>query len=395
MAEYIENFEFVWATIDEKFYDRDFRGLDWQAVHDRYLPQIVEAADGEAVFWLLNSMLWELGVSHIGVVPPDNPEELDPALTTRGELGIDVRLLDDEWVITHVAPGSAAADAGLLPGFALVSVDGTDMDEIADSGPPMPPRHDRGVRSSKILAVEGSLSAEPGVETTLGYYDAEDVLAHVTLTFREKTSKAQIDPNVPAFYPTIETSRLAGGLGYIRFDAFMPSLLDPLLQALDEMQDALGLIIDIRGNHGGVFDVRKGLVDRLVSSRELIWRYRGNWSEDVFATPAEVTYGGPVVILVDVVSASSAEEFSGALQAIDRAVVIGERTAGRVLVAEFAELPSGALMIYPVVESSLADGTVLEGHGVIPDIAVATTREDLLAGVDAPLKTAIDHILNG
>ena len=67
-------------------------------------------------------MPWELGVSHIGMMPPDDPGLLDPVLTSEGELGIDVRLLDDEWVITEVKPGSPADEAGLRVGYLLESV---------------------------------------------------------------------------------------------------------------------------------------------------------------------------------------------------------------------------------------------------------------------------------
>lgn len=88
--------------------------------------------------------------------------------------------------------------------------------------------------------------------------------------------------------------------------------------------------------------------------------------------------------------ASSAEEFAGGLQATGRAVVVGERTAGRVLTGEVTELPNGALMIYPVAQTVVADGTVLERHGVVPEVAVEFTRADLLAGVDPVLDAAID-----
>ena len=105
-----------------------------------------------------------------------------------------------------------------------------------------------------------------------------------------------------------------------------------------------------------------------------------------------MTYDGPIVVLVDVLSTSSAQEFAGGLQAIGRAVIIGERTARRVLVQDIAELPTGSIRIYPQGQSLLPDRTVLEGHGVIPDLPVAVHRSDLLAGTDPTLRAAIDHL---
>ena len=97
-------------------------------------------------------------------------------------------------------------------------------------------------------------------------------------------------------------------------------------------------------------------------------------------------------MLIDVMSASSAEEFSGALQAIGRAVVVGERSAGICVVMDVMQLPNGAMLIVPVAQTRTADGTVLEGRGVIPDIEVALDRSLLLQGIDSQLEAAIEYI---
>ena len=172
-AQYLENFEFVWTTISQRFYDPNFGGVDWAAVHDRYLPQVSALDSDDAFLELMNRMLFELDVSHLFIVPPGT-EFVDPVLTTEGELGIHVRLLDGEWVITDVEPASPAADAGLRPGFLLESVGGRAVPEIAAAAPALPPLHERGIRSSQILAVEEALYGEPGVATTIGYRDAAD-----------------------------------------------------------------------------------------------------------------------------------------------------------------------------------------------------------------------------
>jgi hypothetical protein len=94
-AEYVENFQFVWATINDGFYDPDFGGIDWDEVHDRYLSQIPAVDDDRTFIELMNRMVTELGVSHLFVLPPE-VDFVDPVLTTKGELGIHVRLLDGE-----------------------------------------------------------------------------------------------------------------------------------------------------------------------------------------------------------------------------------------------------------------------------------------------------------
>jgi len=145
----------------------------------------------------------------------------------------------------------------------------------------------------------------------------------------------------------------------------------------------------------GIFPVRKGLAEHLVQERALFWSYKERDSvREVYLEPVEDAYGGPLVVLIDVMSASSAEEFSGALQAIGRAVVVGERSAGICVVADMLELPNGAVLAYPYGQTRTADGTVLEGRGVIPDIEVALDRTSLLQGRDPQLEAAIKAVQN-
>ncbi len=159
------------------------------------------------------------------------------------------------------------------------------------------------------------------------------------------------------------------------------------------MRDAPGLIIDVRGNHGGNSDVAKQIIDELVADPVVVWTWQTrHGAGNTYADPSTTPYDGPVVVLVDVLSGSAAEAFSVGIQAIGRADIVGERTAGRLLGGELAELPMGALMIYPITVAVAADGTVVEGHGVIPDLPVAVHRRDLLAGIDPPLRAAIDHL---
>ncbi len=163
-------------------------------------------------------------------------------------------------------------------------------------------------------------------------------------------------------------------------------------QAIDELHDAPALIIDLRGNPGGVFPVRKAIASQLVGERALFMRYqlRDEVQEaylDVVADP----YRGLVVILVDELSASSSEEFAGSLQALGRATIVGSPTPGRCLVSNIVQLPGGGVLSYPFGQSQTPDGRVLEGNGVVPDVEVGLDRHLLLQGIDTQLEAAIDY----
>ena len=101
---------------------------------------------------------------------------------------------------------------------------------------------------------------------------------------------------------------------------------------------------------------------------------------------------GPVAILVDAMSGSATECFAGGMQSIGRARVFGQTSMGQALPALFDKLPNGDVLIHAYGDFVTADGTRLEGRGVVPDEIVPVRREDLLAGRDATLDAALAWI---
>jgi carboxyl-terminal processing protease len=100
-------------------------------------------------------------------------------------------------------------------------------------------------------------------------------------------------------------------------------------------------------------------------------------------------FAGDVAVLVDGLSASTSEMFAAAMQALGRARLFGERTAGQALPAMATRLPSGDVLMHVVADFVAPDGRAIEGHGVTPDEVVPLTEADLVAGRDAPLEAAI------
>ena len=104
------------------------------------------------------------------------------------------------------------------------------------------------------------------------------------------------------------------------------------------------------------------------------------------------TFQGPVAILVDGLSGSASECFTGGMQSLKRVRVFGQRSMGAALPSQFDRLPNGDVFIHATGDFVTADGTRLEGRGVIPDEDVPLTREDLLAGRDRVLEAALAWI---
>jgi carboxyl-terminal processing protease len=186
---------------------------------------------------------------------------------------------------------------------------------------------------------------------------------------------------------------LANGIGCIRFSDFLEPVLESVLQAIDDLHDTPAMIIDLRGNPGGTFPVRKAIASQLVGEPKLFMRYQlRDGTEEAYLDSVSNAYPGEVVLLVDELSASSSEELAGSLQALGRAKIIGSQTPGSCLVMNVELLLNDAILVYPYGQLQTPDGRILEDNGVIPDIEVALDREQLLKGIDGQLDAAIAYV---
>jgi carboxyl-terminal processing protease len=156
------------------------------------------------------------------------------------------------------------------------------------------------------------------------------------------------------------------------------------------VRDAPALILDLRGNPGGEFPVRKAIASQLVGAPVEFMRYQLRTEvETTYLDPVDNAYPGQEVLLVDELSTSSSEEFAGSLQYLDRATIIGTQTPGSCLVMNIELLPQGGLLMVPFGQSQTPDGRILEGNGVVPDIEVELDRASLLEGKDTQLEAAL------
>lgn len=393
----LEIFQIVWETVNDHFYDPDFGGVDWKEQYEKYKPLVASCQSNDSLYWHLNKMVFELNVSHLGVVPPEEVNDVgDPQLFFDGTLGMDIRILNDKVVITRIESGSSAEKAGLKAGAALLEIDGITIDSIIKKRKsfPTPPFNDRNLRSLITQKIMESLYGEPGTAVGLKYVDLNGIQKEVKLTMQERSfPKAFFMPGLPEIYASVKRQVFENQIAYVKFDVFHPVLLDTLVSIVRETRELPAMIIDLRGNPGGDFNTRRTLASQFVSQRTLFWKYRSRTElREVYLDPPDIPFEGKLVILVDELSASSSEEFSGGLQAIGRAIIVGQQTPGKVLTMEVVPLPNGAIMIYPNQQTMTAKGEILEGRGVVPDIEVALEPHFLSNGIDSQLEKAIEFL---
>ena len=155
-----------------------------------------------------------------------------------------------------------------------------------------------------------------------------------------------------------------------------------------------GLIVDLRGNPGGIGGMAMGMAGWLVDKpdQRLGTMYMRDATLNFVINPRVDVFAGPVAVLVDGSSASTSEIFAEGLKDLGRARVFGTKTAAAALPSIFEKLPNGDGFQYATANYISAGGKPLEGLGVTPDVEVKLTREGLLAGHDAVLDAALEWI---
>ena len=386
-----KTFEVVWQTINDKHFDPNFNGVDWKGVHTKYEPLVAAVKSDPELYAVLTRMLGELKESHFAILPPALQEEGADSKEP-GDMGIEVRAIDGQVVITSVAPKSAAEAAGLKPGFVVQSIGGRDLSDLKTR---IEQRKERPQMAKFLMArgVMNMMSGPVGSETKLVYLDGkgeshETSVNHTPL--RGEPAKFGLLPTINVDY---DAHKLPDGIAYIGFNIFLMPVLGPFQSSMKEFKDARGVIIDLRGNPGGIGGLSYALSRSILRKETLLGSMKLRSGEQRFlVNPMPDAYEGPIVIITDEASASTSEVMAGGLQECGRAIIVGQTTLGAVLPSVIEKLPTGAALQYAIADFKTPKGVLLEGVGVKPDYEVPLTRENLLAGRDAAMEKAIEII---
>lgn len=257
----------------------------------------------------------------------------------------------EEWIVESVAPGTAAAGAGVLPGWRLETIAGR---PAALAPLPTPGRTDAlvfideaGQRHERDLA---------GVPTPLA--------------------------------SRFQARRLEGGIAYMRLDGFGQTSYEGYIAELQSFaaDPPAGVIIDLRGNRGGPTLAMGAMTTWLYADEQEIVIMNGRlYSMATQPNP----YLGPVVMLIGRFSASSAELFSGVAQENGRAVIVGQTSAGSVTGTQPIELPDGGMLYVGTITVTTPGGKRLEGVGVTPDVIVPEDWQAVREGRDPTLDAGV------
>lgn len=390
----VDSFEHVWKTIRDKHWDPKLGGLDWQAVHDQLRPKVEEAKNiGEARRLMLD-MLGRLKQTHFNIFPGDVYSEVGQAPRGDGSPGIEIRIVDNRPVVTEVQPGSPAEKVGIRPGWVVTKIGPTVMQPVIERIA----ASQKGTTLSGLYqsrAVTARLSGAAGTKVPVEFLDGSNQPIVLELERAEPRGHLARFGYLPPTYVWFASRRVAN-TGYIRFNMFLdlPRLAPAFEDAVKSCMKCDGIIIDLRGNPGGIGGMAMGMAGLFIDKKNLHLgtMYLRDTNMRFIVNPRVETFSGPVAILVDEATGSTSEIFAGGMKDLGRARIFGSRTAGAALPSVIERLPNGDGFQYATANYISEGGKPLEGLGVMPDVDVKLTREALLAGRDPALDAAVDWI---
>jgi len=404
------DFDSAWSAISRTYWDSSFVNGRWRAVRDSLRATLEPTASRDAVRGAIRALIAVPAQSHFVLIPSDAAAmsargDSETIVATRpGSSGIDVRPVDGTIAVWRVEAGSAAARAGIAPGDIITHLDTTSIGALRTLVRKSMPSDSLGAERLLTTFVKSRLAGPIGDTLHVTITDARGRTRAHRIVRGALQGQLTRFGNLPPFVvqatgtrATVTTARGARTVATIGWSGWFP-VVSPTLDSLFFMQrDAHGLIIDLRGNPGGVIGMLAGVsghvLDTVVSLGELktrsgVLRFAANPRRVDRSGTLRAPFAGPVAILVDEFSASTSEFFASGMQGLGRARVFGTRSAGMALPAAAGKLPSGDVLMHVLADHSDAKGRKVEGVGVIPEEPVPLTLVNLRSGRDAALDAA-------
>ncbi len=404
----LETFDAAWQIVYETHFDTTFNGVDWVALRDELRPQAALAIERRELRRIISTMLERLGQSHFALIPKEVADTLDPSggdvADAVGDVGFDMRLVSDTLLVTAVDSGGPAHRAGVRPGWIVAAVGDLRVEDLVAAAREAESQIDLG--RLVWARMERALQGPPDTDCTIEFLNSQDRAVSLLLTRRTFPNEPVKLGNLPTLFSRFARRQAVVpeadvSVGIVWFNFWMVPLIRQFDQAIDDFRELDGIVIDLRGNGGGVVAMIVGVAGHFLDDRLSLGVMRSRTTElQLRANPrrtntagASVTpFSGPVAILTDRLSASASEIFAGGMQSVGRARVFGDTTAGAVLPASIDRLPNDDVLYHAFGEFETPTGVLLEGRGVIPHEAVPLRRVDLLAGRDATLGAALQWI---
>jgi carboxyl-terminal processing protease len=338
----LEMFSYVMEKVRKDYVDGE--GLSYQ----------------DLVYGALKGMLNTLD-PHSEFLSPDKYKELqNDTQGAFGGLGIVVSLKDNYLTVVAPMEDSPGFKAGILTGDRITRIDNKSTEQMG------------------LQEAVKNLRGEPGTEVEIEVYRPSS-----GLTKAHKLTRAIInvdmakDINGKREFPLGESK-----IGYVRLVQFGEKTGDELQRALRTLkgQGMQALVLDLRWNPGGLLEQAVEVCEKFLPRGELVvtteGRNPGQNSVRRAMGRGDELKGMPIVVLVNLGSASASEIVAGCLQDLKRGIVLGEKTFGKGSVQSILPLNDGAALRLTTAKYYTPSHKVIHEHGITPDITVPMTEEE-------------------
>jgi carboxyl-terminal processing protease len=339
----------------------------WRIVQDQYYGAPVDAS--VLTYGAIRGAVSTLGDPFTWFAEPEEAERIREA-ASGSYSGIGAVVNDNEAgnvIIVRPFPGGPADRAGLLPGDIILEVEGT---ATADVGLQQAVDNIRGPVGTPVhLLIERDALEAP---------------------FEVELMRAQIE------IPSVEQKMLDGGIAYLKVNEFRSNAPAQVRAALKELleQGPDSLVLDLRDDPGGLLSSSIEIASEFVAEGVIVREKGSNGlDQEHLARGDGLATEIPLVVLVNSGTASASEIVAGAIRDHGRGVLIGETTLGKGSVQSPVDLSDGSHLRLTVAHWFTPNGQLIHGEGLVPDIEVPLSEEDLANGRDPQLDRAIAYLL--
>ncbi|MBW4026575.1 MAG: peptidase S41 [Acidobacteria bacterium] len=368
-------FDEAWSELNRHFWNPDFNGQNWEALHTKYTPYIAGSTSPEQMRRNILLMIGDLNSSHSGIYPP-HQEAAEPT----GRLGLRFdrnayeagRGLVIREVITL---GPASIEGSIKPGETLVAVDGKKLDAHTNLDQLLADQV--GKRVVLTIGSEGDPT-----KTREAVVKPVSSRTEVGLLYRQwvEANRAYVD-------------KISGGkLGYVHMADMSDNSLHQLYLDLDaQNQTKRGVVVDIRNNNGGY--VNGYALDVFARKNYLIMTPRGLPPVPSRQALGQRALGLPTVLVTNESSLSDSEDFTEGYRTLHLGKVVGVPTAGWIIFTGGTGLLDGSMLRLPSSRIEDTRGQTMEQHPRPVDVEAMREPGETESGKDSQLDRAVSVLL--
>ena len=338
----------------------------WNAVQSQFVKQPIDSH--KLLHGSINGLVKSLDDPYSAFFDPEETKTFNEEISGMFEgIGAEIGIKDDHLVIVAPLPDSPAEKAGLLPGDAIVAIDGqitTDLslDEAVTK-----------IRGPKGTSV--NLAIARGEEPAHDIQIERDTILVNTINWEIKTTGGGKD------------------IAYLEISHYNSDTTGEFLKATQEILVAQpdGIIVDLRNNPGGFLDVAIDITSEFLDDEVVLIEQLQNGDQQKYNAQGQGQLKNtPTVILVNEGSASASEIMAGALQDHKKATIMGSQTFGKGSVQDYRQFDDGSSLKLTIAKWLTPNGNSIDELGITPDIVVEMTLEDYENDRDPQLDAALN-----